>query len=441
MAATAGPDLAVPALPPGPALPALAQTVAVIADPGAFLERARRRYGDVFTIRVLGAAFVVVADPAAIREVFTGPPDVLRAGLANAPLAPLVGPRSVLVLDGSEHLRERRLLLPPFHGARLRAYERIMERATRRAMQEWPLGRPFALLPEMQDITLEVIMRAVLGVHAGDRYDELSARIRAVLAPQGGRVRMALAFLAGAQGNAWEQQLGDPVGALDEVLLAEIADRRRDPRLERREDVLSMLVGARREDGSAMSDAELRDELVTLLTAGHETTATALAWTFERLLRHTFVRERLEDELAAGETAYLDAVVKEALRVRPVVPSVGRVLTEPLTVGGHRLPAGASVIPSVVLTHGRDDVFPQPERFRPERFLGPGAPSTYEWIPFGGGARRCLGASFALTEMRVVLRTVLTSVRLEADGPEPEPAVRRNVTLAPARGGRVVRRA
>jgi cytochrome P450 len=202
-----------------------------------------------------------------------------------------------------------------------------------------------------------------------------------------------------------------------------------------------MLVGARREDGSGLSDDELRDELVTLLTAGHETTATALAWTFERLLRHRFVRERLEDELEAGGTAYLDAVVREALRVRPVIPSVGRVLTEPFAVGGHLLPAGASVVPSVVLTHGRDDAFPQPERFRPERFLGDDAPSTYEWIPFGGGARRCLGASFALTEMRVVLRTVLTSVRLEPDAPAPEPVVRRNVTLAPGRGGRVVRRA
>ncbi len=441
MTATAVPDLAAPALPPGPTLTPLAQTLAVIASPGTFLEAARRRYGDVFTIRVLGAAFVVVADPAAIREVFTGPSEVLRAGLANAPLAPLVGPRSVLLLDGAEHLRERRLLLPPFHGARLRAHERVMERATRRSMQDWPIGRPFALLPAMQDITLEVIMRAVLGVHAGERYDELSARIRDVLAPQGGRVRMALAFLAGAQGNAWEQQFGARVGAMDAVLRAEIAARRRDPRLDRREDVLSMLVQARREDGTGLSDDELRDELVTLLTAGHETTATALAWTFERVLRHTFVRERLEDELAAGETAYLDAVVKEALRVRPVIPSVGRVLTAPFAVGGHLLPAGASVIPSVVLTHGRDDAFAQPERFRPERFLGAAAPSTYEWIPFGGGARRCLGASFALTEMRVVLRTVLTTVRLEADTPAPEPVVRRNVTLAPGRGGRVVRRA
>jgi cytochrome P450 len=219
-----------------------------------------------------------------------------------------------------------------------------------------------------------------------------------------------------------------------------IAERRRDPRVHRRTDVLSMLVGARFDDGTALSDDALRDEMVTLLTAGHETTATALAWTFERVLRHPFVRERLEDELARGDETYLDAVVKEALRSRPVVPSVGRVLAEPHEVGGHLLPAGATVVPSIALSHRREDTFPVAEAFRPERFLDGAAPSTYAWIPFGGGARRCPGASFALTEMRVVVRTVVQTVRLEADAPDPEPVTRRNVTLAPGRGGRVVRR-
>jgi cytochrome P450 len=429
-----------PALPPGPTLPPLAQTLAIVGAPGAFLGRMQERYGDVFTIRVLGAAFVVIADPAAIREVFRGSTDVLLAGRSNEPLAPLVGRRSLLLLDGAEHLRERKLLLPPFHGANLRAHERIMERATRRAMQDWPLDRPFALLPAMQDITLEVIMRAVLGVHAGERYDELSARIRDVLAPQGGTIRLALTFMGGRD-TPWDRRFAERVDAMDATLRAVIADRRRDPRLARRTDVLSMLLQARYEDGTGLSDEALRDEMVTLLTAGHETTATALAWTFERVLRHTFVRERLEDDLARGDTTYLDAVVKEALRSRPVIPSVGRLLAEPFTVGGHVLPAGTTVIPSVVLTHARDDVFPDAGSFRPERFLGSDTPSTYAWIPFGGGSRRCPGASFALTEMRVVLQTVLTTVRLEADAPDPEPVTRRNVTLAPGRGGRVVRRA
>jgi cytochrome P450 len=427
-------------LPPGPSAPAASQTFAVLTNPAGFVTDARRRYGDIFTLKILGApAFVIICDPDAIRQTFTGPASVMRAGLANAPLGPLVGSKSLLLLDGDEHLRERRLLLPPFHGERLKAYERIMERAALREMEDWPIGRPFELLSGMQEITLEVIMRAVLGVAAGERYEKLAAAIRTVLTPRAGRVRMVLSLFI--EDDALQRRFAEQVGAVDRLIYAEIDERRDDPRLEQREDILSLLLLARDEDGRPLGDRHLRDEVVTLLVAGHETTAAGLAWTFERILRHPDVLARIEDELETGEHAYLDAVVKESLRVRPVIPNVGRVLAEPYEVGGYRLPAGTRLTPSIALTHSHPAIYPGPQEFRPERFLGPDAPSTYEWLPFGGGLRRCIGASFALFEMRVVLSTILRRARLEPDQPADEEVSRSNVTLRPARGARVIRRA
>ena len=379
----------------------------------------------MFTLRLLGVPpFVVIADPDAIREVFTGSADVMLAGEANAVLEPLVGPRSLLLLDREEHLAERRRLLPPFHGPRLKAYERIMERATLRELDGWPVGRPFALLPSMQEVTLEVIMRAVLGVAAGERYEELAHRLRRVLSPGGGRVRTILSLFT--EDGPMERRFSEQVREVDELVHAEIADRRAAPG----DDVLSMLIEA------GLDDDELRDEVVTLLVAGHETTATGLAWTFERLVRHPEAMAR-----CAGDEAYLDAAIKESLRVRPVIASVGRVLGEPYEVAGFALPAGTRVIPSIVLTHADETVHPDHRAFEPERFLGEGAPSTYEWLPFGGGLRRCIGASFALFEMRVVIRTVLAHASLVADAPEDEPVNRSNIVLVPGRGGRVVRTA
>ena len=272
------------------------------------------------------------------------------------------------------------------------------------------------------------------------RFDELSARLRAALEPSGNRLQFVLRALTGDRGgpSQGELRLRRRVAAVDELLFAEIAERRADPRLDRRDDVLSVLLLARDEDGEGMADAEIRDELMTLLLAGHETTATGPAWAFERLLRHPGVRRVLEAELAEGSTEYLDAVAREALRLRPVVPNVGRVLAEPWPVGGHRLPAGTIVAPSIWLTHRRAGVYPAPRSFRPDRFLGH-PPDTYAWLPFGGGSRRCLGASFALMEMRGVIRTVLERVNLEPVG-RSEKVARRAITLVPSRGARVVRR-
>ncbi len=445
----------VPRLPPGPPLPATLQSLAFIARPLPFLSACRRRYGDVFTLRTLfSGPTVVVGAPALIREVFTGPARVLRAGEANAAVVgPVLGRHSVLTLDGAEHLRQRRLLLPPFHGDRLRAYERTMREATHTAIERWPVGRPFALLPEMQAITLEVILRTVFGTRPGAREERLARALRDLLAPTTGLPRLLVyALTRGRHGDpARARSLRVALARADDLLYREIAERREDRDLADRVDVCSVLLVARDEEGRALTDEEVRDELMTLLVAGHETTATALAWVFERLLRHPGAREVAERELAAGDTrgreadevgraeryGYLDAVIKETLRVRNVLAGVSRRLAEPREVGGHLLPAGTTVLPSITLAHRRADRFPRPGEFRPERFLGPGPPDTYTWIPFGGGQRRCLGAAFALLELRTVVRTVLERTHLEPVG-RAEPIRRRGITLGPGRGARVV---
>ena len=450
MATVAAPVDAEPrvtSLPPGPGVAPWRQTAQLLLRPEAFLRDAQREHGDLFTIRTaMFGSFVVAASPEHVRTVFTGPPDVLRAGEANAPLAALLGERSVLVLDGPEHLRQRRLLLPPFHGDRLRGAEALVRRATLHELEEWPARRAFPLLGSMQAITLEVIVKVVFGVRGSARFEELSARLRALLEPVGGRLRTVVSVLSGGDGMGGGPDAERFVArreAVDELLFRHIADARSDPGLAARDDVLSMLLLARDEDGVGMSDQEVRDELVTLLLAGHETTATALAWTFERLLRTPEVLAAARSAIAAGDEAatrtYLDAIAREALRLRPVLPNVGRVLSAPFALGGHLLPAGTAVLPSISLSHVRSEAYPDPEAFRPERYLGDGAPSGYEWIPFGGGARRCIGAPFALLEMRVVLRAVLEAcpgLRF-AGAAGGEAAVRRGIVIAPEHGARV----
>jgi cytochrome P450 len=314
-----------------------------------------------------------------------------------------------------------------------------MREATDRAIDRWPTDEVFALLPEMQAITLDVIARAVFGVEEGARQEELKARIRGLLEPRNSRLSLFLGVVTNGRigRRAWERFL-EQRDRVTEAILAEIARRRAEPALEEREDVLSMLLLARDEDGDAMTDGELRDELVTLLMAGHETTATALAWTFELLLRNPPARRRLESEVEDGGHAYTDAVIKESLRIRPVVPGLGRkVRGEPFQLGEYSIPPGIEINPSILVIHRRADRYPDHERFDPERFLGPDAPDTYTWIPFGGGTRRCLGASFAMFEMRLVVRRVLERVLLQLADDKPEKAVRREVTVSPRHGVRV----
>jgi cytochrome P450 len=436
---------AVSGFPPGPPLPRLVQTLAFILAPAGFLDACRRRYGDVVTFGTLfDPRFVMVFSPEDVKQVFRGPADQLHAGEANAVLGPVVGTRSVLLLDGAEHLRHRRLMLPSFHGQRMRAYEEVMIAAADRAIDGWPIGHPFPLLPSMRSLTLEVIMRAVFGVEEGARQNELKRSLRTMLDPVGTRLGVAMMVLTGGRvGIAGRtREFEQRRRAVDELIYDEIARRREAPDLDDREDVFSMLLVARDEEDQRMSDQELRDELVTLLVAGHETTATGLAWAFELLLRNPRVLERLQAALLEGDDAYLDAVVKETLRIRPVVSGIGRVVRqEHYEVGGYLIPPGVEINPSIAAIHRRPDRYPQPGEFRPERFLGPDPPDTYTWLPFGGGIRRCLGASFATFEMRVVIQRVLERAQLRAVGRRPEQAVRKGVTFVPKRGARAIQTA
>jgi len=429
--------------PPGPRLPRLVQTLFFIFGPRRFIASMHRRYGPIVS---LGTAFdpnfVMVFEPALVKEVFRAPPDRLRAGEANELLGPALGSRSVLLLDGDEHLRQRRLMLPPFHGQRMRAYETVMREAADRAIDSWPLGSPFALLPYAQALTLDVIMRAVFGVEEGPRQDELKRRLRQMIEPVANRFGILLMVLLPRLGNTpTARGFEERRRLVDELIYDEIARRRSAPDLEEREDVFSMLLLARDENGEPMTDEELRDQLVTLLVAGHETTATGLAWAFDLILRSPRVRDALERAVREGDDQYVDAVAKEALRIRPVIPGVGRVVRGgPFELGGYTLREGTEINPSISVIHAREACFPDPADFRPERHLGDDAPDTYTWIPFGGGTRRCLGASFALFEMRVVIRRVIERTLLEPVGSRPERIERRGITMVPKTGTRVVLR-
>jgi len=428
-------------LPPGPALSGPAQALAWLARPVPFLLRAHAQLGDVFTIRIpQEAPWVVLAHPDAIREVFTGPPDVLLAGEGNEVLRPILGPRSVLLLDGPEHLRARRLLLPPLHGERMHGYGELMREVAEREVASWPAGTAFRLAPRLQAVTLEIILRAVFGMRAGASKEELRAALDDLLTFMARPASFAAIVLLGPRRAARIPAFGRVIGGVDRLVRAEVAARRAARDLEERGDILSLLLQARDAQGNPLSDDELRDELVTLLVAGHETTATALSWALERGLRTPGVMDRLREELAAGDTTYVRAVCHETLRLRPVLPVVLRRLTRPMRIGGHDLAAGVKTAPCISLVHRRADVYPEPHRFLPERFLGV-TPGTYTWIPFGGGVRRCLGAAFALFEMQAVLTAVATRASLSPASPGAERTARRSITFAPAGGAAVVRRA
>ncbi|MDP9326464.1 MAG: cytochrome P450, partial [Candidatus Dormibacteraeota bacterium] len=404
-----------------------------------FMAWALRRFGDPFTIRMpQGRTLVMFSNPVAIKQIFSASPDDLHAGESTgAVLEPFVGTNSLLLLDGARHLKERRMMMPSFHGERMAAYVQVMADATRRDMATWPLGEPFAMRPHTQSITLNVIMRAIFGVDDEKGQEDLRRSLHVMLTSSMNPQLLLPVFRHRLGGlSPWARFL-ELRKAIDAALFAEIDRRRQDPDIESRGDILSMLIQARYEDGSGLNDRDLRDELITLLLAGHETTATSLAWAFDLLLHHPEVMARLQTELAAGDDTYLDATIKEVLRVRPVIPQVGRKLKRPMEFDGTKLPEGVIAVPNIILTHKRADIYPEPDRFRPERFIEKPA-DTYSWIPFGGGTRRCLGAAFATTEMKVVLKTVLAEARLSAADPRPEPIARRMVTMVPKHGTRVI---
>jgi len=419
---------------PGSRAPAIMQAISYARDPLGFLTRQQRRFGDIFSVRFpFFGSLVYVARPDLVKALFTGSPATFHAGEANATvLEPAVGQNSVLTLDDEPHMRQRKLLLPPFHGERIERYGDLIVEMTRREMESWPVGEPFALRPHTQRITLAVIMRAVFGVHDEARLerferliDDFARRVGVVTSfPM---LRRDLGRL-----SPWNRFVRSRE-ALDEFIYEEIRLRRAEVGHEERDDVLSLLLGARDEEGIAMSDRELRDELVTVLGAGHETTATGLAWAVERLVRSPAAMAKLRDSVAAGEEDYLAATVKETLRARPVIVDVARKLKAPATIGGYEIPAGQFVLAAIAALHYRADLFPDPYEFRPERFLD-GKADNYAWIPFGGGVRRCIGASFAEYEMRLILREFIARAELRAVDEKPEPVRIRNITLAPAKG-------
>jgi cytochrome P450 len=421
-------------LPPGPGGPAPYLTARFAHRPLDMLERWHRRYGDVFTVPFSGfGTGVYVADPAAIRELMTGDQSDLLAGEANSFLTPILGAKSLLVLDGAEHLRHRRLLSPPFQGSRVTGFRQTIREVAEREVDSWRSGQELVLRDRMRALTFEVICRAVFGVTEPARVERMRVALGAVL----DNSNLLLV------NDALRRDLGpwSPGGRLtrhlrraDALLYEEIALRRRAENLDERQDVLSLLLRARDEEGQPMTDAELRDELITLLAAGHETTATALAFALELLLRSPgrfgWLRAAIE---ADGGDAELDAVGRETLRLRPVIDAAERTLTRPRTVAGWTLPAGVKVYPAIALVHHRPDLYPEPHAFRPERFLDDGA-EAYGWLPVGGGVRRCIGAALAQAELTEVLRVVVARADLVPLRDSPDPVVLRGITLAPRHG-------
>jgi cytochrome P450 len=398
------------------------------------------RYGDMFTLRIAyEGTWVILADPEAIKQVFTGDPRVFHAGEGNEILAPLLGRNSLLTLDEKRHMSQRRLLLPPFHGERLQGYGQTMQDAAAREIEGWPTGTPHKLRPRMQALTLEIILRTVFGVDEGEagKLADLREALRDFLDLTTNPRFLLPLLIVGPKRIRGVNAIRRRIDRVDKLIYREIAERRRTGDVVERDDVLSLMVGAHHEDGSPMRDEEMRDELLTLLVAGHETTATSLSWAVERLVRHPEKLERLRAEVNQGREEYLTATIQETLRLRPVISVVLRRLTEPVEIGGYELPAGVSVAPCVYLAHRNPEVYSEPDRFLPERFLD-NPPGTYTWIPFGGGVRRCLGASFAQFEMAVVLKELVKRHQIRPANPKPERVFRRAITETPRHDAEVV---
>jgi cytochrome P450 len=413
-------------------MPSALQAVGWAERPLPFMERCQRRYGDIFTLRIRHAGtWVFLCDPEDVKLVFTADPDLLGVGEANSLLGPILGSRSVMLLEEPEHMAHRRRMLPSFHGPLMERYAEMTAEVARREVADWPVGEPFALWPRMQEITLGVIMRAVFGELDTDHLRRLHELLRELTEWMNAPRRLTLLAAAGPRSMVRNPKFRAMMGAVERAVLEEVRRRRAQPDSRERGDVVAMLEQAHHEDGSPLSAQELRDELITLLIDGP--TSTSLAWAFERLLRHPQKLARLREEVRSGaEGAYMEAVLKETLRLCPPVPVVVRRLLAPMRLGGYTVPAGATVAPCAYLIHRREEVYPRSRSFMPERFLER-PPGTYTWIPFGGGVRRCLAASFALLEMRQVLQTVLREVDLRPVEQRSERVARSSIAFVPDR--------
>ena len=408
-----------------------------------FVFRSRRELGEVFRMRgTVPGNPAITGHPDHIRSLFKAKPELAPSITGESPLRPIVGPNSTLTALGERHMRQRKLLLPSFHGDAVERYAQMIADVTEREIDGWPVGRPFALAPRMQAITLDVIMSAVFGIDGRPRFGTPEYGVRLATKELLAASTWRLAQVAELMNIGRDEPVGFTragLELLDRPVYAVIGARRKAADLDDRHDILSLLLRTRTEDGALLTDRELRDELLTLVLAGHETTANSLAWTWERLVRNDGPYDRLRDAVRSGEQVaeHVEAAIVEGMRSRPVIPMVGRRVTVPWRLGDYAVPAGSPVSMSILLLHHRDDLYPDPFGFRPERWLGR-KPGTYEWIPFGGGIRRCLGAALAMAEQRVVLQAMTERLDLEPDDPAPEHAVHRNVTMIPARGARVI---
>lgn len=432
-------------LPPAIPLPRALQTLRFSVRQIEFVFGWRRKLGETFRFRgMIDDDYVVVTShPDHVKSLFTARPDDAPSLTGESPLRPIVGPNSVLTALGPRHLRQRKLLLPPFHGEAVQRYAEMIAEVADREIDAWPIGEPIRLAPRMQAITLDVIMAGIFGVEGLPEKGTPARSLRDTIQWAVGlsvRPEAQLFELINLRSEEARGPMKRLLDHLDRHLYAVIDERRADPSADERTDIMSLLMRATDEEGVPLTDRELRDELLTLVLAGHETTANSLAWAFERLVRTPAAYDRLRDVSRSGDAAfadddgYIEATIHETMRSRPVIPTIGRRVMKPWELGEFRVPAGTSVLMSILLLHHREDVYPDPYGFRPERFVGV-RPGTYTWIPFGGGIRRCLGASFALFEMRVVLQAILAGARLQPTT-EPAPRItRRFITFTPADGG------
>jgi cytochrome P450 len=432
--------------PPAARMPRALQTLRFAQRQIQLVFRLRRELGDVFAVHfsVIPEGVVITSHPDHVRSLFTAKPQLVPSLTAESPLRPIVGPNSVLTANGPDHLRQRKLLLPPFHGEAVERYAEMIREVTERSLDTWPIGRPFALVPKMQAITLDVIMSGIFGIDGAPTRGTAEHRLRTAVKQLAAASSSPVALIGELSNLGRQEPVGLTrwaVGLLDRATYPVIESRRRADDLGERADILSLLLRARTEDGEQMTDHELRDELLTLVLAGFETTANSLAWTWERLLRTPVAYERLREAVRTGTQAkeHVEATIVEGMRARPVIPIVGRRVAVAWRLGEYVVAAGQAISMSILLVHHREDLYPEPFAFRPERWLD-NTPGTYEWLPFGGGTRRCLGAALAMAEQREVLGAMARRLDLEADRPEPEHAHHRNVTMIPARGARVVMR-
>jgi cytochrome P450 len=430
-------------MPPARSLPRFMQTVRFAMRPLTSSLAARRELGDVWQVQLLhrDESIVVTSHPDHVKSLFTAKPADAPSLTAQSPLRPILGPNSVLTSVGERHMRQRKLLLPAFHGEAVQRYVGLISEIAAAEIDRWRVGQPFELAPRMQAVTLDVIMAGIFGIEGrparGTPEHGLRTTLRRLLAVS----RNPLWYLVELQNLGREEPRGAMrwgLDLLDRHIYAAIRNRREARADRERTDVLSLLLEARDEDGQPLTDQELRDELMTLVLAGHETTANSLAWTFERLLRTPAAYEQLREAARSDDgDDYVEATIYEGMRVRPVIPMIVRMVKRPWQLGDYVVPAETPVGVSIVALHHREDVYPDPYAFRPERFVG-GNPGTYTWIPFGGGIRRCLGAALAMVEQRIVLRAIARRTDMAAPDPTAERARQRNVTMIPRHGGRVV---